>query len=77
MSAIDFDGGPIKTISLDCNKLEKLRFFENLKKIGYNSTNKLYIIKAFQRRFRQKLVNGIIDKECLFISISFVKKNKH
>ncbi len=57
-----------------CNKLEILRFFENLKKIGYNSSNKLYIIKAFQRRFRQKLVNGIIDKECLFISISLIKK---
>ena len=32
--------------------------------------------KAFQRRFRQELVNGIIDKECLKISENtFKKKN--
>ena len=48
---------------------DKIEFFKNLKKIGYNSNikNKI-IIEAFQRRFRQTLVNGKIDKECLFIS---------
>ncbi len=48
---------------------EKLEFLKNLKKIGYNPNIKnKSIIEAFQRRFRQKLVNGKIDKECLFIS---------
>ena len=27
-----------------------------------------FVIKAFQRRYRQELVNGRIDKECLLIS---------
>ena len=30
------------------------------------------IIKAFQRRFRQDLVNGKIDKECFLISKSLI-----
>ncbi len=61
----------------ECNNLEILKFFNNLKVIGYKSKNKINIIKAFQRRFRQKLVSGKIDKECLFISISLVKNKKH
>ena len=32
------------------------------------------IIKAFQRRFRQELINGIIDKECLLISKNLIEK---
>ena len=32
------------------------------------------ITKAFQRRFRQELINGIVDKECLNISENLVKK---
>ena len=32
------------------------------------------LIKAFQRRFRQKLINGIIDEECLDISNNIIKK---
>ena len=31
---------------------------------------------AFQRRFRQELVNGIIDQECLFISNNLAKNRK-
>ena len=31
------------------------------------------ITKAFQRRFRQDLISGIIDKECLIISHNLVK----
>ena len=27
-----------------------------------------FIIKAFQRRYRQELISGKIDKECLLIS---------
>jgi N-acetylmuramoyl-L-alanine amidase len=32
------------------------------------------ITKAFQRRFRQELINGKIDKECLLISQNLAKK---
>ena len=59
-----------------CSKLEVHKFINNLKKIGYKSKNKSSIIKAFQRRFRQKLITEKIDKECLFISVSLVKNNK-
>ena len=62
---------------------EEIKFFENLNKIGYafnNSKNlkkknflKL-IIKSFQRRFRQNLIDGKIDKECYLISENIVKK---
>ena len=50
-------------------------FFNNLYKIGYRYFDKkkslssdFKVIKAFQRRFRQKKVNGKIDQECLQIS---------
>ncbi len=63
------------------NKLEKKMFLNNLYKIGYaknfnrkniNYSKKLVI--AFQRRFRQGLINGIIDKECFIISKNLIKK---
>ena len=60
--------------NIDCNKNEKSKFFKNLEKIGYNTQNKKLVILAFQRRFRQELVNGIIDKECLKISENLLKK---
>ena len=41
------------------------------------SKNKIYLTKAFQRRFRQGLVNGKIDKECLLISKSLIKTNNY
>ena len=58
-------------------------FLKNLYKIGYsrvlnkskNENNKL-LTSAFQRRFRQDLVNGIIDKECLLISKNLTKNLK-
>ena len=50
-------------------------FFNNLYKIGYryfnekkSSKNDLKIIKAFQRRFRQNKVDGLIDQESFQIS---------
>ena len=56
-------------------KTDKNLFLENLYKIGYNDVKKFkshkntkYLTLAFQRRFRQSLVNGKIDKECLLIS---------
>jgi N-acetylmuramoyl-L-alanine amidase len=60
-------------------KQEKL-FLLNLIKIGYSKIekknfkkNKIFLIKAFQRRFRQELINGKIDKECLLISKNLIK----
>jgi len=56
-------------------------FLKNLYRIGYckikkeNFTNsKKYLIKAFQRRFRQDLVDGKADKECFLISKSLLKR---
>ena len=55
--------------------LEENEFFNNLYNFGYDKIgkakfnyNKKLLAKAFQRRFRQGLINGIIDKECLIIS---------
>ena len=55
--------------------IEENLFLKNLHKIGYNDVKKFkshkntkYLTLAFQRRFRQSLVNGKIDKECLLIS---------
>ena len=57
------------------NKVDESLFLKNLYKIGYNNVKKFkshknikYLTQAFQRRFRQSLVNGNIDKECLLIS---------
>ena len=58
-------------------------FFNNLSKIGYpiKSRTKLkkdqflnFVTCAFQRKFRQELINGKIDQECLIISQNLVKK---
>ena len=63
------------------DKYEQKKFLKNIHKIGYaknNSIKKIKYIKiltkTFQRRFRQELVNGIIDKECLKISENLLKK---
>ena len=55
-------------------------FLKNLYKIGFCRIKKVnlkksneYIIKAFQRRFRQALINGKIDQECLLISNNIIK----
>ena len=60
--------------------LEEKNFFINLHKIGYikvQSKSSIYkkrlLIKAFQRRFRQGLVNGISDQECLILSKNLIK----
>tara|TARA_X000001036_G_C20468862_1_gene720659 strand:- start:18 stop:740 length:723 start_codon:yes stop_codon:yes gene_type:complete len=56
------------------------KFFKNLHRIGYRyfdknkpSKNDKLIIKSFQMRFRQRKVNGKIDKECLKISNNLAK----
>jgi N-acetylmuramoyl-L-alanine amidase len=58
---------------------EEKIFFKNLYIIGYEkinsikSNNKIFLVKAFQRKFRQQLINGKIDKECLLISKNLLK----
>jgi len=59
----------------------KLKYINNLFKIGYPRSSKInknkynkIITFAFQRRFRQELVNGKIDKECLLISENLLRK---
>ena len=72
----------IKNRKLKISKIEENIFFRNLFKIGYskkytkNISKNKYLIelaKTFQRRFRQELVNGKIDQECLLISKSLIK----
>jgi len=55
---------------------EEKKFFKFLFKIGYSKKvlNKKTLVIAFQRRFRQELVNGKIDQECLLISQNLAKK---
>ncbi len=62
-------------------EVDKNIFIKNLYRIGYaknlSKKNNKYLqilTTAFQRRFRQGLINGIIDKECLIISKNLVKK---
>jgi N-acetylmuramoyl-L-alanine amidase len=72
-----------RKIKIDRN--QKKKFIKNLIKIGYpvqkskklepcSEKNLNLITIAFQRRFRQDLISGIIDKECLIISHNLVKK---
>mgnify|MGYP000315393488 CR=1 FL=1 len=69
-----------KKRNLKVDQSDRDKFIKNLHKIGYpkkiisneNKYSKLLTI-AFQRRFRQELVNGIIDQECLFISKKLIK----
>ena len=72
-----------KNRKLKLKKLEENFFFSNLFKIGYpkkkrkGTSNDSFlrdVTKAFQRRFRQKLVDGKIDRECLLISKNLLKK---
>ena len=62
-------------------KMEKNKFIKNLYKFGYNKITGLkyqksikYLTLAFQRRFRQNLVDGNIDKECFLISKNLLIK---
>ena len=72
----------IKNRKLKIDKIEENIFFRNLFKIGYSkkypkdkSKNKYLekLAKTFQRRFRQELVDGKIDQECLIISKNLIK----
>ena len=54
------------------NELQEKTFFRNLYKIGYSRSNKTLLVEAFQRRYRQSLINGKIDQECLKISENLI-----
>ena len=65
---------------VDINNYDQKIFLKNLRKLGYSSSDKkilekdkLALIKAFQRKFRQKIVNGKVDKECFLIAKSLIK----
>ena len=73
----------MKNRDFKTSQIEKIFFFNNLFKIGYSkkipkglSKNEYLkdLTKAFQRRFRQELINGIIDQECLFIGKNIITK---
>ena len=64
------------------SKLEKNVFFNNLFKIGYSKKHPKdqgkdkylkELVKNFQRRFRQELIDSKIDQECLLISKNLIK----
>ena len=62
----------------EVSKKNKKLFYQYLKKIGYCLKNKKsnhskFIVKAFQRRFRSKIINGKIDNECLEIAKNLIK----
>ena len=66
---------------LKLSNLLKIKFINNLYKIGYPKNSKINknkynknITVAFQRRFRQELIDGKIDKECFLISENLIKK---
>ena len=57
------------------SKKEERLLLKNLRRIGYTKKmqkNSPLLIKAFQRKFRQELVNGKTDRECLLISKNLV-----
>ena len=57
----------------EINYIYKRVFINNLNKIGYSNQSNKYLTEAFQRRFRQELVDGKIDKECFLISKNLLK----
>jgi N-acetylmuramoyl-L-alanine amidase len=71
-----------KNRKITTSKAEKKFFFNNLFKIGYSKKKNKNIdknkylrklSKTFQGRFRQELVDGKIDQECLLISKNLIK----
>ena len=61
-------------------KFEENQLLNNLFKIGYDKlksqnyvSKKRILLKAFQRRYRQNLINGLADQECLLISKNLLK----
>ena len=62
--------------------MKDIIFLNNLFSIGYAKRGKnnvedksryhIFVVKAFQRRFRPELINGKIDQECLLISQNLI-----
>ena len=77
----NLDGKKLKKKRLvKLNLFEESTLLKNLNKIGYHKISKKnfnpqkrILIKAFQMRFRQDLINGISDQECLAISDNLSK----
>ena len=70
-----------KVRSKKISNIEMITFIKYLSKIGYLTKNlknnqKTKLFKSFQRRFRQKLINGKVDKECLIIAEKMSKLSK-
>ena len=72
-----------KKRKLKINKIEEGSFLNDLFKIGYSKknskdTNKAQylkkLVKTFQRKFRQELIDGKIDQECLLIAKNLINK---
>ena len=66
--------------NIKLNNFEEQEFTNNLYNIGFSrligkkfKIKKNNLIKAFQRRFRQNLINGKTDQECLLISKKLLK----
>ena len=55
-----------------CNPLSWTMLEDAGVKLIRNDKKRL-LVKAFQRRFRQGLVNGISDQECLILSKNLIK----
>ena len=77
LSEIDLKKARLKKLNINEEKF----FFKTLNIIGYAKISKLKmnynkknLTKAFQRRFRQSLINGIPDKECFLITKNLTKK---
>ena len=69
-----------KKRNLKTSFFEKKIFFKNLYKMGFSKDVKIkrnslstHLVKAFQRKYRQNLINGKIDQECFLISKNLVK----
>jgi N-acetylmuramoyl-L-alanine amidase len=72
----------IKNRRKKISPIDKKFFFSYLSKIGYSIKNltklkkdkfSILLICAFQRRYRQELINGKIDQECLLIIKNLAK----
>ena len=73
----------LKNRKIKTSKVEKELFINNLFKIGYSTKfsknmskdkHLKNITEAFQRRYRQDLIDGKIDQECLIISQNLIRK---
>ena len=77
----NLDEKKIKTYrSKKLNKIQEKTLIKNIYFLGYNKirnfddkSNKKLLLIAFQRRFRQGLINGKFDLECLIISKNLLK----